>query len=477
MKEAISNIKNKKAYITIAAAGVGLGISGVLIQNWGGISSSGNLLFSLLPLMLLLIPAALALAGSIFADMEKAIAILAFYSVIDYIFRQFVKINFLSGYWDELLLMACFLIWLTRWAFIAGTQKYIPTPLDGPIIIFFGIGILLLILRSPELSVAIEGFRAVFEYIIWFFAANVLLKTSKGARRFYTLLILTGALVAFIGLIQYAAGVENPSNWADQAEKGVRRVFSIIGSPNILGSFMTLLTPMAIALALSKTNLFKKLFFTGIAAAMGLCLLLTFSRGAWIGFAAAIIIFIFMKDKRFIFPIIIVSLLLIIFVPSIQSRIAYMLSSDYIASSMRAGRLARWPAGLKMWFENFWFGVGLGRFGGAVAQNNKISGNFYMDNYYLKTAVEMGIVGISGFIILILSTIKWSFRAIKKAADTTSRLMLQGAFAGMCGVIIHNFFENVFEVPYMLAYFWLIAGFIMFTARQQPSSDPPLTEH
>ena len=37
-----------------------------------------------------------------------------------------------------------------------------------------------------------------------------------------------------------------------------------------------------------------------------------------------------------------------------------------------------------------------------------------------------------------------------------------GIFAGLCGVLVHCFFENIFEEPYMMVYFWAIAAMIVY---------------
>ena len=66
-------------------------------------------------------------------------------------------------------------------------------------------------------------------------------------------------------------------------------------------------------------------------------------------------------------------------------------------------------------------GFGLGRFGGAVAMQNKVIEEtkdfsyFYMDNYYLKTLVEMGYLGLAFFILLLFGLVLWSLRSIVPA--------------------------------------------------------------
>ena len=116
-------------------------------------------------------------------------------------------------------------------------------------------------------------------------------------------------------------------------------------------------------------------------------------------------------------------------------------------------------------------GFGLGRFGGAVAMQNKVIEEtkdfsyFYMDNYYLKTLVEMGYLGLAFFILLLFGLVLWSLRSIGRTGYTKgdrTRVLAVSMFAGMCGVLVHCYFENIFEVPYMMAYFWSMAAAVMY---------------
>jgi O-antigen ligase len=205
---------------------------------------------------------------------------------------------------------------------------------------------------------------------------------------------------------------------------------------------------------------------------MAASLVFTFSRGAWIGFAIACGFYILLKDKRFVIPAIIVAVLLVVCVPSVGNRIAYMLSPEYIESSLRGGRLVRWMTGLRILSFYPIFGVGLGHFGGAVAMNHNLQfmidcgyqRTFYMDNYFLKTAVESGIVGFTSFVILMYSVIINSYRTIRmsvKVGDKKTKELCIGIMSGLLGVIVHNWVENVFETPLMASVFWVFVGVIM----------------
>ena len=121
--------------------------------------------------------------------------------------------------------------------------------------------------------------------------------------------------------------------------------------------------------------------------------------------------------------------------------------------------------------DNPWVGVGEGMFGGAVAMQNQVLDGidyFYVDNYFLKTMVEMGYCGLAAFCLMLLGFLGAACRALyRKAADFKAGLdrlfpLCAGMFAGLCGVIVHCFFENIFEEPYMMAYFWSIAGLLAY---------------
>jgi len=444
----------------------------VLIAIIGVLAGAAGYHFSLK--MLIAAAAAVIVGLLVISDYQRVVYIAAMYVFLDFVFRQAVSSSFLASYWDELLLIAAVLIMVYKWLVYRKEKAYSPTPLDIPLFFFFGIGIFLLIVAAPDMRIGFEGLRADIEYMLWFFIAVQLLRTKDGGVRLLVLMALTGVVLAFHGLYQYAVGTPMPAGWVDTAENGVRtRAFSIVASPNILGSLMVLLIPLALSFAFAEKKAFKRIIYFCAATAMVLCLVVTFSRSAWLGFSISMLVFFLMKDKRKFLPLLILIAAFLILLPPVYDRLAYLLSGDYIESSVRGGRLQRWPIGLKMLSENPLFGVGLGQFGGAVAENNNIPGTFYMDNYFLKTAVEMGIVGLSAFVILIYNTVIWSYRSIRNTDGTLERQLVQGIFASICGLVVPNFFENVFEVPMMVTYFWILAATAMFFANSKLYNSTP----
>ena len=410
----------------------------------------------------------LAMMGLVFANYQIIAYVLCLYPFIDFILRSFVPS--LASIWDELLFIAMFFVWGYKYIKYRNEEGVKQTPLDLPVMLFLIAMVVVLIINSPDYRIALEGFRAVIQYILWYFVIIQLLKDTKGAKNLCLIFVIVVSLMAIHGVYQYIIGVEMPVGWVDSKEAGVRtRVFSILTSPNILGSLVTLALPLTISFGvISEKKKAKALFYT-FALMMLACLAFTFSRGAWIGFGFAVLVYVFLKDKRLLIPVVVLGVLAVLLVPSIANRIAYMLSPEYIESSLRGGRLVRWMTGLQILEGTPIFGVGLGHFGGAVAINNNLSylvgtemvDTFYMDNYYLKTAVETGIFGLFAFVMLMYQIIINSIRTIRVTTDKVSRELEIGIFAGLFGVIIHNFVENIFEVPMMTSCFWLLVAVLM----------------
>jgi O-antigen ligase len=426
---------------------------------------------ALVPVMVLIaVIAGLLFTAAMLLDYSRFLYILGFYVLIDYTSRYILQSPLLSSYWDELLLVFAVCLWFYKWIVYRKQKGYKATPLDIPIIFFIVVAFCLLLINSPVMAIGVAGFRQVVQQIFWYFIVAQLISSGKNVRRLLYITVFIGGLLGFHGIYQYITKAEMPSYWVDRLEAGITtRVFSIVGSPNILGSLMVLLIPVSISFIISEEKLLKKYIFGIITAAMCAALVFTSSRSAWIGFIVAMGVYFWLKDKRLIVLLVIAVFAAYAFVPTISNRINYLLSPQYLISSATGGRVARWTIGLEALKQHPWFGLGLGQFGGAVAQNFKIPDAFYLDNYFLKTAVEMGLVGLAAFCILIYNVLAWGIRAVKRTANPRDLSIAQGIYAGLIGVIVPNFVENVFEVPMMVAYFWIFAAaliYLGFTSQQ-----------
>ncbi len=203
----------------------------------------------------------LAIIGIVLADYQIIAYALCLYPFIDFVLRSFVP-N-IASVWDELLFIAMFLVWGYKYLKYREQDGFKQTPLDLPVMLFLIAMLVVFIINSPDYRISLEGFRAVIQYILWYFVIIQLLKDTKGAKRICLIFVIVVSLMAIHGVYQYIIGVEMPAGWVDSKEAGVRtRVFSILTSPNILGSLVTLALPLTLSFgAISKNNKTKALFY------------------------------------------------------------------------------------------------------------------------------------------------------------------------------------------------------------------------
>ncbi len=407
---------------------------------------------------------------------------LALYCGVDFLLRDVLSISTLASIWDEGLLMVSFL-WILRLRMDRATpMESRMNPLDVPILLFMALGFWLMNTIFYHYSMSVDGYRATVQYMLWFFVVTRLLRNDEDFMILYYGMVALATVIAIHGVYQYIVAVPIPSNWTDQAEQSVRtRVFSIFGSPNIMADYMVMFAPMAAGLAYYVKKPWQKILAWGCTFLMCFGCLFTMSRAGWMAMAVAVVIFCLMVDKR-LFGLLVVAGVGACFLPFVASRIGYLFTEQFAESTVRGGRSGRWHYGLNYLKESGhpWLGLGLGMFGGAIAVQNKIIDQwdyFYMDNYYLKIMAEMGYLGFAAFVILLVFLVAISCRSIFRAKEISKpekgqsmKPLAAGMFAGLCGVLMHCYFENIFEEPYMMAYFWIMAAMIVYIGFLRPKN-------
>ncbi|MCL6611470.1 MAG: O-antigen ligase family protein [Peptococcaceae bacterium] len=409
------------------------------------------------------VPAALAesriLKAAAGIRVESALWLVILYPVIDFLLRSVPSLRFLSSGWDELVLLAVILSWPVQMA-LRGRLTYRYTALDLPILVYIGITLFLFFMRSKNVSLAVEGSRIYLQYLVWFFVGSNLLLNRRQFNALVRGIIAVAVLVSAVGIFQYVTGVETPAQWVDQAEAGIRtRAFSIVVSPNVLGSLLIIFAMITGGQLLASRSRPERWACLAALAAIAACMVFTYSRGAWLAMGLAAAAFSLMYNPRLLILMAAMFLAAAKLVPGIGARLSYMLSPAYLASSQRAGRLALWQAALDRFRQDPLFGTGFGSFGGAVAAR-RVPGSFYVDNFYLKTLAESGIIGLAALVWILGSALRCGYAAYKKISRGGLKIMAAAILSALLGVAAHNGVENIFEVPMMATYFWLLAGIL-----------------
>ena len=392
----------------------------------------------------------------------------ACYAIIDYLLRDVLQFNAIASVWDEGLMLLC-LLWVL-WQRMSGEKplKARTTAAELLLLFYMLLGLVLLLFTSDaHFSVNITGYRASMQYILMFFLIIRLMRNEADLMRMYRLMIAIATVLALHGIYQYIVGTEIPAHWTDMAEGAVRtRVFSIFSNPNIMGAYMILFAPMTIGMAYTQKDLRGKLFYWFCGICMCVACLFTMSRGAWLALAVAAVVFCLIVDRRLL-GIMLLGGLLSCFLPFVQSRIGYLFTDEFAASNAIGGRGMRWDKafGYLTQYDAWDLGLGYGMYGGAVAVQNPVNPNLqymYVDNYYVKTLAENGIVGLSGLLVALSGLLWGGLRSCARTSAKGHRPLCAGMLASLIGVLVQSFFESLWEEPYLMALFFIIAAMMIY---------------
>jgi len=391
----------------------------------------------------------------------------------------------------EMITELLILIALMFWGFKIvqrGELKFIHEPLNFPILSFIFICILSLIWsNSPMVSLKELPLFLAGPLLYFIITNNV--KDDQQINHILTIIIIVGSLFGVYGILQYQ-GIDF-SFWTGNI--GRQNVFGLFGNVNYFAEY--LIIPLTIAVPLffvSKNKMKKLLLLIGILA-MGGSLILTFTRGSYLGFGISLFfmlfLFVFFKGKSFIkenknifiiilVAIIIITLLFVIPNPlnksgtiiyKIKSRISVsqLIQNSYTIKS----RITNWKFTALMIKDNPLLGSGIGTYKYnslryqarflEQGQNRSIYPYVFATkthNECLQLWAELGIVGLGIFIWLIISYFNYGLKFIKRVKNRYKQGILIGLMGAIVAVLVDGIFGFPLHLPATIVLFWLSIG-------------------
>lgn len=231
--------------------------------------------------------------------------------------------------------------------------------------------------------------------------------------------------------------------------------------PNALGAFLITTIALAMPQFLSKQRLLPRWIVTVALGAMGLALLLTLSRGAFVATAAAVLALGVLRYPRLLL-ILAVVLAVILIIPWTQSYVSRFVEGLLVQDLATQMRLGEYKDALILIQRYPILGVG---FSGSPDIDTYIG----VSNMYLLIAEEMGLLGLTAFaamVVVLYSAAARVYRRVRGAGHLEPiwwglHAALLGALVG--GLVDHYFFNLDFHPS--VAWFWLVLGLAAASTR------------
>lgn len=419
-------------------------------------------------------------------------AFLPFYAIL----RAYTELeniqllNLTINYFRDFVILSCFFIFALK------TSNRCKDDKNPWMIQNINLGISLLLINylygfiisifSGYYDLAIKGIHLnVIPILLVYVVSNSNYINGNNIRRFIRVSLNLGIIVSIIGLFFYVIrpdifgqlllvfSQQEESNYLQALNYS--RMVSTFLSPNVLGSYM------AISLLLSINEIINnkdnKVFLLNIFSAImfGICLILTFSRGAWaFALVGTMILIIANKNKIssklwiLLFIVIIATVIIIPYLSEgLEDYLFYRLISVFDISNESAyGRIENWVQVIDVLSNNI-LGLGLGiasinlMYYPELAQSLGVN---VVDGYYIKVIAETGIVGIILFCLFVIIVMHSLLTAVGKYKCNNRDIHIV-TLAIFSGFLIQSFGSNIFDYVNLAPFLWIYLGFSIKASR------------
>jgi O-antigen ligase len=227
---------------------------------------------------------------------------------------------------------------------------------------------------------------------------------------------------------------------------------------NNFGAFLVVILSLAFAQAMSAVKRIQKISFWVLTILLAASLLMTFSRGAWLGAGVAfILMMLFLRRGKILLAFICIVLLILLIMPDIRERFLFTFQKGGDAT-----RFMLWRGAWSMIQERPFLGKGLGTFMTYMPAYTHQETIQYAHNSFLQIWAETGIFSLLSFLTFLLLILGKAIRALKVKKDS----ILLGAFCGISGFLAHSFFDSQLYSLQLSILFWLMLGLLYASSRE-----------
>lgn len=335
-----------------------------------------------------------------------------------------------------------------------------------------------------------------------YFEAVWLLREREWVVRCSVASVISATLVSLYGVFQYVTGSSVMAEaWVDSEmfTSISGRAISTLENPNMLGEYLILLIPLAVGMLVGCGEGMRRIPALFCLGCMGVCLLMTWSRGAWLGLIGAALLFLFIWHRRAVW-LIFAGIASIPILPYVlpASIIGRFTSIGNLGDSSTSYRMYIWRASCEMIRDYGWTGIGIGE--GAWGKVYPLYAYLGVEtaphshNLFMQIWIETGIGGLLLFVAVLFLLLQSVFTLYRRlytarevncpgtmrdtAGDSTTernrqdarnrsqiRLFTASLVCGIFAVLVQGMTDYAWYNYRVYLMFWLIVGLTSASVR------------
>jgi len=315
----------------------------------------------------------------------------------------------------RILVIGLVILFVAR-AFLSGSLTIKRTPLDLPLLAFVASAFLSTLFAENQ-NVAVfgiysryDGLLTILIYAALFWLSLQALSGPGEARTLLRVLLASGYLVALIAILKSVT---------DSMSQGVLvPAFGTLGHKNVLGAFLAMLLPLAYRELVEAASWSKRVIALNLMTVIGVALILTLSRSAWLGAAVAAVVLVvggYRPTLRLGIACLLVVLLGGIIVGSLRLGGVHLTEVAQVGGS--GDRPAVWRDTLRLAASRPLLGYGPDNFGLVFPRfQTTYIGPQQWDKAHaesLQVASTQGLIGLAAYVLVLAAFIRAFWRRQK----------------------------------------------------------------
>jgi len=342
---------------------------------------------------------------------------------------------------------------------IHGKRELTYSPINKYLLLFAGVYMAAAFLSVTPRGSLQPALLAVF-FTLMPMAMENAFHTRRSLENLTGCIVLAGTAVGAVGVGQYVFGVTGAAAWvdSDMFSSITTRVYSTLQNPNVLAEYLLLVIPLAVALLLTGKNWKERIFWLGCCGVMGLCMILTFSRGGWLGLIIAAGIFALLLEPRLLMlaPFALVALYFVM--P--EAVVNRLLSVGDLTDTSTSYRVAIWMGSIAM-LKDYWLcGVGPGTAAFNLvypAYSYNAANAQHAHNLYLQLLIDGGVCLLLLFLVVMFVLYRRSCACLAREKGAR-RIHLIAILSGITGFLAQSMTDYSFYNYRVILAFWATVG-------------------
>lgn len=351
---------------------------------------------------------------------------------------------------------------------VSGKWKAKKTPMDAPLIFAFA-----LVAASSLFGVHhTASFWASMFFlnclVIFYLVVNTF-RSRAHTGQLVNVVAGTALFISIFGIIKMLGN--NPFSWwnYDDIPQNAHRLSSTFGNPDHLAGYMEMALPLTLGILISGRKRGKLVFTAYAAIIMAAALILSLSRGGWIGAFSGLVFMniVLLKTggigkKRMIASLFggMILMLLVVYHTSVVERIRTFEQKEEVPTFK--SRVVVWGGIVEMIGDHPVLGVGPGNFSVVFTryQPPGFKGRYTMGhNDYLHFTSELGLPFIA---MAIFATIMFFKAGLAKMRSRSRRIRgaTLGCMAGVIAILVHSLADFNLHIPANAILFTVVAALV-----------------